>query len=205
MQVLEIKPIKNRKVIAYVFTKENSQTLQNSTIEELESFIRKKSINFVTIDFDIDMHEFSKTQFAKTLESLGVKYFQVDIPEFPLSYLYQEILDDEKYLEELVKEYLTLENKNTYKAESLKIWIDVLNSKIQEEENQLSLELRPLWIVKRMLDLTRRIKEDEISFVHFVQTDICEDTCPQVVKNLRKFNVKVIQYNKKHTIQNIKI
>ena len=39
--------------------------------------------------------------------------------------------------------------------------------------------------------------------MHFVQEDICEDICPQVVENLRELDVKVISYNKKHTIQKI--
>ena len=79
----------------------------------------------------------------------------------------------------------------------------LLREEIQEREIFLSLKLRPQWIVKKMLDIALSFKKDIIIFVHFVQEDICEDICPQIVENLRELGIKVISYNKKHTIQKI--
>ena len=203
MQVLDLSPLKNKKVFAYMFAKENSQKLQNSSSEVLIKFLKEKNIQFLTIDFDIDMEKFRKTEFAKTLEQLGINYYQLDIPEYPMGYLYQEILDKEGFLKELTEEYKNLEDRETFKALSLKNWIDLIHMEIQEQEINLSLRLRPLWIVKQMRDLIKSYPSQEVSYVHIVQTDICEDICPQVVENLRELNVKVIQYNKKHTIKNI--
>jgi len=202
MEVLELKPLK-KKVTAFMFAKDNSEKLQNSSSESLIHFLKEKKINFLTIDFDIDIEKFRKTEFTKTLERLGIKYYQLDIPEYPMAYIYQEILEKEEILKELIEEYKSLDDRESYKALSLKNWIDLINIEIQEKEVSLSLTLRPLWIVKKMLDLIRECAEEEVSFVHIVQTDICEEICPQIVKNLRELNAKVIQYNKKHTIKNI--
>ena len=203
MQVLDLRPFKKKRVIAYIFTKENSQKFQNSSSEILKRFLKDKRIQFLTLDFDIDMEKFHKTGFAKTLELMGITYYQLDIPEFPMGYLYQEILDKEEFLKELTEEYKNLEDRETFKALSLKNWIDLIHMEIQEQEISLGLQLRPLWIVKQMRDLVKSCPNQEVSYVHIVQTDICADICPQVVENLRELNVKVIQYNKKHIIKNI--
>ncbi|MFX0069720.1 MAG: hypothetical protein ACFFAO_01390 [Candidatus Hermodarchaeota archaeon] len=203
MEVLELKPIKNKKVTAFIFAKENSKSLQSTDPDLLTKFLSNKKINFVTVDFDINIKDFSKTRFAKVLDKLGIKYYQVDIPEYAMGYLYEEIMEKEELITNLTEEYVNLNDRDSYKGQSLKNWIDLINLEIQEKENQLSLRIRPTWIVKKMLDLANCFQENNVNFVHFVQTDICEDICSQVVECLREYEVKVIQYNKKHTIKNI--
>ncbi|MFX0059639.1 MAG: hypothetical protein ACFE85_17140 [Candidatus Hodarchaeota archaeon] len=205
MEVLEIKPIKNKKIIAYMTSKENIKYFHNPDTSKLNEFLRKKNINFVTVDFQVNMKEFSKTLFAKLLDELKIPYYQLDIPEFAMGYLYEEILEKQELLNKLYEEYEKEDDKESYKMISLRNWIDMLAEEIQEKEIFLSLKLRPQWIVKKMLDLAHhhKIDTDTISFVHFIQEDICEDICPQITENLRDLGVKVISYNKKHTIQNI--
>lgn len=204
MEVLELKPVKkNKKVISYMSSKEDVEYFQSEDKSKLEEFLKKKEINFVTVDFQVDMEEFSKTPFAKTLNKLEIPYYQLDIPEYAMGYLYQEISSKQEFLNELFEEFENMDDKESYKGQSLKNWIDMLREEIQDRENFLSLKLRPQWIVKKMLDLARKIDANTISFVHFVQEDICEDICPQVVELLRELNTKVISYNKKHLIQNV--
>ena len=204
MEVLELKPVKkNKKVISYMSSKENSEYFQSEDKSKLEEFLKKKEINFVTVDFQVDMEEFSKTPFAKTLDRLEIPYYQVDIPEYAMGYLYEEISSKQEFLNELFEEFENMDDKESYKGQSLKNWIDMLGEEIQDREIFLSLKLRPQWIVKKMLDLARKIDANTISFVHFVQEDICEDICPQVVQLLRELNTKVISYNKTHLIQNV--
>ena len=203
MEVLELKPIKNRKIIAYISSKENAKYFQNEDTSKLFEFLRKNNVDFVTVDFQVDMKEFSKTPFARTLDELKIPYFQVDIPDYAMGYLYQEIVEKQELQTELFEEYESMNDKESYKGLSLKNWIDMLGEEIQEREIFLSLKLRPQWIVKKMLDLVLTQHKDSTVFVHFVQEDICEDICPEVTRNLRELGVKVVSYNKKHTIQNI--
>ncbi len=203
MEVLELKPVKNKKIIVYMSSKENAKYFQNVDHSKLVEFLKKNNIDFVTVDFQVDMKEFSKTPFAQTLNELNIPYFQVDIPDYAMGYLYHEIIEKQEFQNELFEEYESMEDKDSYKGLSLKNWIDMLGEEIQEREIFLSLKLRPQWIVKKMLDLAKSFKKEITIFVHFVQEDICEDICPQVVENLRELGVKVISYNKKHTIQKI--
>jgi len=203
MEVLEFKPIKNKKIVVYMSSKENVKYFQNTDNSKLIEFLKKKNIDFVTVDFQVDMKEFRTTPFAQTLNGLSIPYFQLDIPDYAMGYLYQEIIEKQQFQNELFEEYENMEDKESFKGLSLKNWIDMLGEEIQEKEIFLSLKLRPQWIVKKMLDLALSYKKDTVIFVHFVQEDICEEICPQVVENLRELNVKVISYNKKHTIQNI--
>ena len=203
MDVLEFKPIRNKKIVVYMSSKENAKYFQNTDNSKLIEFLKKKNIDFVTVDFQVDIKEFRTTPFAQTLNELDIPYFQLDIPDYAMGYLYQEIIEKQQFQNELFEEYKNMEDKESFKGLSLKNWIDMLREEIQEREIFLSLKLRPQWIVKKMLDLALSYKKDNVAFVHFVQEDICEDICPQVVENLRELNVKVISYNKKHTIQNI--
>ncbi len=203
MEVLELKPVKNKKIVVYMSSKENAKYFQNVDHSKLVEFLRKNKIDFVTVDFQVDMKEFSITPVAHTLNELNIPYFQVDIPDYAMGYLYQEIIEKQEFQNELFEEYESMEDKDSYKGLSLKNWIDMLGEEIQEREIFLSLKLRPQWIVKKMLDLALSFKKDIVIFVHFVQEDICEDICPQIVENLRELGVRVISYNKKHTIQKI--
>lgn len=203
MDVLEFKPIRNKKIVVYMSSKENAKYFQNTDNSKLIEFLKKKNIDFVTVDFQVDIKEFRTTPFAQTLNELDIPYFQLDIPDYAMGYLYQEIIEKQQFQNELFEEYENMEDKESFKGLSLKNWIDMLREEIQEREIFLSLKLRPQWIVKKMLDLALSYKKDNVAFVHFVQEDICEDICPQVVENLRELNVKVISYNKKHTIQKI--
>ena len=184
-------------------SKENGRYFQNNDTSRLTNFLKKKDVNFVTVDFQVDMKEFKKTPFAQTLDKLGIPYIQVDIPDYAMGYLYEDIVEKQELQNELFEEYDNMSDRESFKGQSLKNWIDMLSEEIQEKEIFLSLKLRPQWIVKKMLDFTTHFENEVVSFVHFVQEDICEDICPQVVANLRDLGVKVISYTKKHTIQNI--
>jgi len=203
MEVLDLKPVKNKKILAYMTSKENGRYFQNKDTLRLTDFLKKKEINFVTVDFQVDMKEFKKTPFAQTLDKLGIPYIQVDIPDYAMGYLYEEIVEKQELQNELFKEYDNMSDKESFKGQSLKNWIDMLSEEIQEKEIFLSLKLRPQWIVKKMLDFAKHFENKVVSFVHFVQEDICADICPQIEANLRDLGVKVISYTKKHTIQNI--
>jgi len=202
MEVLELKPIRKKRICAYV-AKKNKDDFNYFDIPKLREFLKKKHIDFITVDFNINLDKFNESPLAKTLAQLDIKYFQVDIPEYAMGYIYQEIVEKEELLNDLCEEYETMEDITTLKGESLKNWIDMLREDIEKKEIYISLKLRPQWIVKKMLDIAKGIQCEEVSFLHLVQEDICEDICSEVTEQLRELNVKVVQYTKKHNIINI--
>ncbi|MBY9008800.1 MAG: hypothetical protein KGD74_02930, partial [Candidatus Lokiarchaeota archaeon] len=113
------------------------------------------------------------------------------------------IIEKEDFMNGLCDEYESMQNKDSYKGESLRNWIDMLHEEIQQTENYISLKLRPQWIVKKMLDLVKAQKTERVIFLHYVQTDICEDICPQVTQQLREVGIKVINYNVKKHLKDI--
>ncbi|MFX1315726.1 MAG: hypothetical protein ACFE9T_07670 [Promethearchaeota archaeon] len=202
MEVLELKPVIKKQICAYI-AKKSKDDVHDFDIPKLREFLKKKSIDFITVDFNVNMKEFRKSELAQSLDKLGIKYFQVDIPEYAMGYLYEEIVEKESLLNLLFEEYENMEDKDSYKGESLKNWIDMIREEIQVKEIFISLKLRPQWIVKKMLDLAKNYKKQQISFLHLVQEDICEDICIEITEQLRALNVKVVQYVKKHNIINI--
>ncbi|MBD3214809.1 MAG: hypothetical protein GF311_19515 [Candidatus Lokiarchaeota archaeon] len=200
VEVLELKPSK-KDLVAYMFKKRKDDF--PGDMGALRKFLSEKKIKYVTFDFDFDMREFSKTKFAEVLEEMGISYHQVDIPEYAMGYLYEEIMEKEELFKELVEEYQQMNDKESYKGLSLKNWIDMLRQEIEEKEIMLSLKIRPQWIVKKMLDISRTFREEEMAFMHFVQEDICEDICSEVAKLLRDLNVRVVSYTKKHNVKQI--
>lgn len=198
MEVLELNVPKDVKITVYMAKSEKSD-IQKGYDSKLISFMKEKGVNFVTIDFQIDIRLFKATDLGKALEKSEIPFYQVDIPEYAMAYIYEEILEKEELMNELCDEYESMADKDSYKGESLKNWIDLLHEEIQQKENYISLKLRPQWIVKKMLDLARSQKTTQVLFLHYVQTDICEDICPQVTQQLREVGIKVINYNvKKH-------
>ncbi|MHA1755229.1 MAG: hypothetical protein ACTSVV_00565 [Promethearchaeota archaeon] len=200
MEVLELKMSKKKKITAYI-VKSEREDIQTRNPENLIQFIKEKNIKFITVDFNIDMKEFKKTGFAKTLDKLKIPYYQVNIPEYAMGYIYGEITEKEELMNELCDEYETMDDKESLKGESLKNWIDMLQNDIMQKEIYISLQLRPQWIVKKMLDFTKNFEDSEINYLHFVQTNICEDICPQITKLLREIGVNVINYNVKKNLK----
>ncbi len=200
MEVLRLKPTK-KLITVYIFKKSKEEFPGN--IDLIKNFLNDKNIKFLTLDLDINLNERGTNNLNDVLKDIGIPYYQLDIPEYALGYLYEEIIEKEQLFKELVIEYENLEDKNTYKALSLKNWIDVLRIEIEQKENNLSLEIRPKWIVKKMLDICNNCNENELALVHFIQEDICEDICREIAKLLRDLNVNVIQYTKEHNVKQI--
>ncbi|HEY0088061.1 MAG TPA: hypothetical protein VGB37_04415, partial [Candidatus Lokiarchaeia archaeon] len=71
MEVLDLKPVENKKITGYVFAREDSKALQAMNIKELTEFLSKHKIKYITVDFEVNLKEFSKTEFARTLENLN--------------------------------------------------------------------------------------------------------------------------------------
>ena len=190
------------KIVAYM-AKSKMIGSNKGEFKNLIDLIKEKGVKFITLDFQLDLKNFKATELAQQLNKMSIPYFQVDIPEYAMGYIYEEIVEKEDLLNELCDEYEIMEDKDSYKGESLKNWIDMLKEEILQKEIFISLRLRPQWIVKKMLDLARKFEDKEVSFLHYVQEDICEDICPQVTRELRDVGVKVINYNVKKNLRDI--
>ena len=191
MEVLELKPIKNKKICIYLIEKSRFN-FQLNDIENLNELIQKKDINFITIDLDSeDFKTFKNSSFSKVLNALNIEYYLLDMPEYAYGYLYEEIMRKEERVSELLDEYQNMDDKNSFKGLNLKSWIDVLKKEVIQDKNILELKIRPQWIVKKILDLVKKQKNEIISLIHFSHEEILSE----IFKQLNQLYIEVNVYD----------
>ncbi|MBY8989535.1 MAG: hypothetical protein KGD58_02180 [Candidatus Lokiarchaeota archaeon] len=193
MEVLEIKPVRNKEIRVYLIKISNRKSKPNAKVNLIE-FLSRINVNFATIDLENEnLRSFNKSSLAKTLEQYNIPYYIVNIPEYAMGYLMTEIIEKVEQVDELIEEFLSMSNKESIKGLNLKSWIDFLKEEIDEKKLFLELKLRPEWVVKKILDIIRPKNNNEITFVHFAQDKIFNET----MKLLKDLSIEVKVYEQK--------
>lgn len=196
MEVLEIKPVRNKEIIVYLVKISSIQSKSNAKVNIIE-FLSRINVNFATIDLENEnLRSFNKSSLAKILEQYKIPYYTVDIPEYAMGYLMTEIIEKEEQVNELIEEFLSMKNKESIKGLNLKSWIDFLKEEIDEKKLFLQLKLRPQWIAKKILDIIRSKNNNEITFIHFAQDKIFNE----IMNLLKDLDIKVKDYEEKKEI-----
>jgi len=201
MEVLELKPVKNKKVYLYLIGKEDSFFYENSIYEGISKIAEIKKFRFAIIDLnDSDVKKIYQRFIAEFSEKFKIPYYSVDMPENARDYLYVEIIEKKIQIKELEVEYenlcFDLKERESFKAQNLKSWIEYLKKEVKNFENKLEYSTRPQWIVKKVLDIVHKIEEDKFSFVYFAH----EKIIAELKQLFRNYNIKVIDiknYKKK--------
>ena len=191
MEVLELKPIKNKKIVIYLIetTKINSQL---NDIECLKALIDKDNINFITVDINGENFKtFKISNLSSVLSALNIEYYILDMPEYAYGYLYEEITRKEMQISELLQEYRNMNNKDSFKGLNLKSWIEFLKKEVVQDKNTLELKTRPQWIVKKILDTVRKYPNKKLSLIHFAY----ESTFSEIIEQLKELHIEAIIYD----------
>ncbi len=175
MECLELKPVKNKKAVVYLIKMTNKE-LDNKVIKDINNFIKDNQINFINIDSERNLRDFKKTKLVQSIESTRVECVPVDIPEFAKGFLFEEILEKEEQTNALRAEYDAMEDKDSFKGQNLKSWIEFEEKEIKEKKAFLTLKLRPQWIVKQALDSVEACESDDVNFMVFVRDDVFTET-----------------------------
>jgi len=190
MEVLEIKPVKNKDIMVNLINLSNMKS-DSKTIRDLIEFFKYADIDFATIDVENDnIKNFTQSSLSRLLNHEKIPYFTVDIPEYAMGYIVEEILEKEDQVNKLIEEYVSMKDKDTFKGQNLKSWISVLKDEIEEKKNILQMKLRPQWIVKKILDIIKSKNKKEINVIHFAQDTIFIET----MNLLKDLNVKIKNY-----------
>jgi len=201
MEVLEIKPIKNKKVFLYLIRNKDLR-LTSLQLKNLKSFLEKEKFRFAIID--LNKEEIKKSYedaIAKFLDKFWIPYYSVDIPDHVRDILNVDIIEKEALMNELEIEYAMLCDdeikKESYKAQSIKIWIGVLKNEIESQRKAIELTIKPKWVVKKVLDIANMIRNDAFSIMYFTHEEIFSE-----LKMLfQNYNIQV----KKMDINNINV
>ncbi|MFX1391746.1 MAG: hypothetical protein ACFE9Z_16910 [Promethearchaeota archaeon] len=190
MEVLEIKPLKNKNIMIYLIdrTKINSKS---NDIEILKDLAKRNNVSFITVEMSNENFiKFKNSNLSIVLNKLNLEYYLLDIPEYAYGYLYEEIINKEEQIRELLIEYRKMDDKNSFKGLNLKSWIEFLEKEVIYDKNIIETKTRPQWIVKKILDLIRRYEQIDVSLIHF----FCEKSLLEITKLLRELHIEVIFY-----------
>ena len=201
MEVLEIKPLKNKKVTLYLI-RNKDQRLNNSQLNNLKSFLEDEKFRFAIIDLnEEEIKKSYEDAISKFLDKFWIPYYSVEVPEHVRDVLNVEIIEKEALMNELEIEYATLcedeTKKESYKAQSLKIWIGLLKDEIEAQRKTIELTIKPKWLVKKVLDIANMIRNDAFSIMYFTH----EEIFAELKVLFQNYNIKV----KKIDINNVNV
>ena len=191
MESLEIESIKKKQITIYL-VRNKKQSFDKNQMNKLQEILKTEKFRFAVIDFnDKELKETYEEPLAKFLEKFWIPYFSVDIPDYVRDLLNVEIFEKEAQINELEKEYEKLlfkdEEENSFKIQSLHSWIELLQKEVESQKATLESTIRPEWIVKKVLDIAKMIRNDVFSIMHFTHEEIYSE-----LKNLfESYNIKV--------------
>jgi methylene-tetrahydromethanopterin dehydrogenase len=214
MKVLEITPLKNKKLNVLIMEKEynepfwinessspsNSRTLRSlyrpsvGFYKFLENVIAKVNVDFATEELGMRSQKdfFQDNILAQISQKSNIPFFPVDIDENAKSYLGTtfdkkiELRDGIlKALDNLSKQK---DKEDSVEKEYLVAYGQCLQLEIEEQEHEASFPIRESWIVMGILDHAREINaKEEITCLH-----VCSPEHVDGIKQLlESLNVRV--------------
>ncbi|MHA1753844.1 MAG: hypothetical protein ACTSYZ_15875 [Candidatus Helarchaeota archaeon] len=178
MDVLDLEPINEKKVFLFLLVKEKTGIFNTEAINLLDLF-RENKFDLITSDLDTE-NKFNM-KITKYLDNFEMHVFKVGIPENANGYLKEELDRKKCLMKELADVYEILEDKKSFKAQNIKVWIDLLKDDIEKEEYELDFKIRPQWIMKKFLDFIRKTDQAVIKLLHFTSEGLFDE-----LKNLGK-------------------
>ncbi len=166
MNTLNIETPQNKTVFVVLTKKENNALLNEQRYNLCEEVLNEHSFDFVTCDMEGES-KFNPKSLVKVIGKCPIESFGVDVPEFAAGYLRQEVDDKKEQTASLEKEYTAMADKTSTVAQNMASWIAVLKSEAEELEAKLEGEVKPKWLVKRILDIATKYTEDEVYVLHF--------------------------------------
>ena len=195
MEILEIKPLKNKKIKLYLIRDDNKRVTPFDH-NHLRDILEQESFRFAVIDLnDKDLKKSYSYPLMDFLDKNKIPYYSVDIPSSVKDYLYVEILENEAQINELEMEYenlITDSNEiDSFKAQNLKSWIDLLKNEVESKKRFLEATVKPRWILKQILDIAKNINNDKFSIMHFTHGELYSE----LKKLFEQYDIKVIKYD----------
>jgi len=172
MEVLELKPVKNKQVWVFLIKKQDNKLTEDQRLI-LNTLIETYNFKFATISLEnVELTHFKHTELGSFLGDIMLPCYNVDIAEYAKAHLDLEITEQKTEISELESAYNSLADKQSSKAESMKSWIDYLKGERSENVEFLNTKLKSQWIVKKILDIIRYYEdslyyENTLYVVHF--------------------------------------
>jgi len=165
MSTLSIESPENKTVYIVLAKKENNALLNEQRYNLCEE-VNEHRFDFVTVDLEGES-SFNPKSLVKIIGKCPIESHGIDIPAYAAGYLHEEIDDLKTQVAGLQAEYEALDDKENMMAQNMASWISVLNDEVASKESTLANEVKPKWLVKRILDIAASFTEDEVYVLHF--------------------------------------
>ena len=188
MQVLELKPLKNKKLkliliesefpIDWRFNEEFKQDgllenfffISREYIEFIEKFVNENKLDFVIEDKVLrdDKLKGDEDEFESIFKRAGITYETVGIPEYALNYLSSPIINKKELVKKFSIEISEYKKRgqvhyNDPHFQQLVIWYQYLKDEIKKEEKELEFKVRESWMMMGIIEIAKNTQKKEIT------------------------------------------
>ncbi len=196
MESFKVASIKGKQAVIYSLNF-NLEDFTDIDLKRIRSLVKKEKISFVYVDFSRNFEEFEDSALGNALDNLNTPYYKIEVPNFVLSYLYDEIEQQNQLIDAMVKEYQQLSNKDSEKAQNLKTWIEIFTAAIEDKERYLSIDLRARYIAEDIVSQFKKITDQAATALFFSQ----EDVFSLISTYLKAANIQVIELVEKEDLK----
>ncbi len=194
MQVLELKPLKNKKLKIVVIESEfpiewrlekpsydkdilgNLVFISRSFIQFINKIVEQYKPDFVVEDKGMRSFgdEHKGDEFAEIFNKKGIIYKLVDIPEYALNHLSVPLQNRKELIKKFdqeIKKYKEMGriHHNDYHFQQLVMWRQHLNDEYKMEEDELRYQIREAWMMMGLLELAKKQEKR-----HLIALFICD-------------------------------
>lgn len=188
MQVLELKPLKNKKLKLIIVESEfpinwslevpeNNEILGNlffiskEYLDFLENVIKKYKPDFAIEDKGLRIGEEKMSDddiFLRLFRSSGIPYELVDIPDYALNYITSPIYNKKALLKKFSEEIEEYKKRgqihyNDTHFQQLAQWHQYLMDDVKEQEDEIRYKIRESWMMMGILELAKKQKKKEMT------------------------------------------
>ncbi|MFX1450891.1 MAG: hypothetical protein ACFFCM_08615 [Promethearchaeota archaeon] len=195
MEVIELKPIRDKKIILYLINIESIIGSKNE-IAYIYNTLDEFDFTFITVDLkNENSNQYAHDLLLKLSKIYKKPFFSLDIPEYVKKGIYKEISRHNEQIEELELECKVFNHnqieRKSFNSQDLESWINYLKTEVKTIENYLNLKVRPQWIVKGMLELIEMYDEKDMYIMHFTTGLIFAE----LKRYLKQIEITVIPYD----------
>ena len=223
MKVLEIEPLKEKKLTVIIVEKEYNEPFwisepspsSNSRAPKslyrpsigfhkfVENMIAKVNPDFATEELGMRSQEefYGNNVLVQMFKKNNVPYFPIDIDENAKAYLENELGKKRELRDEMIKTLDTFSKRkgkeDSLEEEYLVAYGQCLQLELEEQEREASFPIRESWIVMGILDHARAVntKKEEITCLHICSPEHVEGI-KQLLESLNS-KVETVKISKK--------
>ena len=198
MEVLELEPLKDKRLTVLLVEKEYNEpfwlveppsgrehinALHRPSIafyEFIKRLIRKVKPDFVTDELGMrNLDEFMHSDLQMLLSTHKIPLYPVEIDENARAYIAQSLMELKEERDEVIRQINILskreeDEKLKMNLEYLVAYGQYLQKELEEEERKIKYSVRPSWIVKGIMDHAKNIDSNELTCIHLCSPELMD-------------------------------